>query len=556
MQKNDFLSGLALIAMTSLFVSCSSEDADGFNFSNRLTLTSHVMSTRTINQNLQATQIAENVKLGAFVVKTEGIATDTGNNALLTADGTGGFSYATPMTWPGEDAVSIYAYAPYNATYSLSSVCEFSVETDQSTDEGYLASDLVYGVPTANNPVTKTADGSVAMSFTHKLSKININIIKNDKSVDLKGATVSIWGTLPTTSFNMEKGDITEATGTATDIKAAVFAESATEFKASAIIIPQQVASGTPFVAIELTDGRTLVAKLNTDITFIGSKNYTYTVNIGEAAVEPELTLDDNSVVDWVDSDCDLTGKAEETYGVGDFILADGTLVKNKALSEEQKSNLVAVIFSTTVSEADKKAGYVGYAVATKGRTSSNETWRKKGESEEAVPLLRNAAVTTVSDAFFDLDGLSITSLAQNPKEEDGGSYDAFDFGENVVNLTGKNLSQWFMPSLGQMIQLMNNLGGIAINAADITLNGNGEYTSENGLNDMISRINGYNDGIIPTTGAPVFVTTTESSAEKVWVLTFTTESDTWKISKNAGKERNGRSVLPIVAYKLSVVTE
>lgn len=550
MNKNVFLGGLVLIAMASSFASCSSDDMEGFD-SNRLTLTSQVMSTRSINQDLQATQIANGVRLGVFAVQNEE-ATATGDNNTLTADGNGGFSYATTMTWPSEGSVSIYAYAPYNSEYTLSSACNFSVAADQSTDAGYLASDLIYGTPTATNPISKTQDGNVAMSFAHKLSKINIGFINNDATVDLKGATVSILGTLPATSFSMTEGTVAAASGAVTSIKAAVFASDATEFKASAIIVPQTIAAETPFVQIETADGKTLVAKLGVEVAFTGGKNYTYTVNIGEAAVETTLILNDASIGEWTQDDTKLDGKTEEvvSYGVGDYILADGTLVKNAKLTTEQQNDVAAVIFSTTVSTTDAAAGYVGYAVSTKGRRQ-NLVWRTPAESEISVPLLRESAVTTLDGAFSDLDGLTVTGKAQNKEASDGGTYSAFDFSGYSNNLTGTNLSGWFMPSSGQMIQLMNNLGEASIDASNIELNGNGEYTSGKVLSGIIAKINNYGSEIIPTTGAPVFATTTESKTDKMWVLTFNTADGTWKISKNAGKSVTGRSVLPIVAYKL-----
>ena len=44
-------------------------------------------------------------------------------------------------------------------------------------------------------------------------------------------------------------------------------------------------------------------------------------------------------------------------------MLSDGTFVKNTGLTDEQKKNVVAVIFSKQVSEADAEEGYNAYAM-------------------------------------------------------------------------------------------------------------------------------------------------------------------------------------------------
>lgn len=304
MKKNHFFMGLmAAMAMTSVFSSCSNDEVEGVNNQQpkQLTLKSQSITTRSTSQTLQATQIASGVKVGAYVTSTgTTTATSTGSNVELTADGSGNFTGGS-MIWPTSGNIDIYAYAPYNSSASLSEALSFSVSADQSSEDNYLASDLLYASATNQ---TETTDGTVALTFAHKLTKLNINITNNNTEIDLTDATVTVQNTLPTTALTLTDGTLAAASGDATDIKAATFATDATEFKAAAVIVPQTIASGTTLVKIEPATGNPLIVKLGSEVAFVAGKSYTYTVTINAATVvETTLTLTSAQVTDWTDGD-------------------------------------------------------------------------------------------------------------------------------------------------------------------------------------------------------------------------------------------------------------
>ena len=96
------------------------------------------------------------------------------NNGLWLADGNGTLvNVSNPVHW-GDTEVTVTAYHPYDADWTESQQT-FSVQTDQSTDSGYLDSDLLWAKTTSS-----ASDEPVALSFTHKLAKVNVTLTSDD----------------------------------------------------------------------------------------------------------------------------------------------------------------------------------------------------------------------------------------------------------------------------------------------------------------------------------------------------------------------------------------
>lgn len=513
---------------------------------------SDMLATKTADVDLQSTQIVSGVQVGVFVEAGEDV---TYANSCLTADGNGSFSSTSVMYWPDASA-NVYAYAPYNGSWSdaLSAEKVFTVALDQSTDEAYLKSDLLWGTP-QENPVPQTAD-VVSVLFAHKLAKLNVNIVNNNESIDLRGASLNVLDVLPSIPVNVKTGDLGAAEGTAADIRIAGFASDAEEFRASALVVPQTVAAGD-FLQIVTADSKVLVARLASSLELKSARRYSYTIRISgdSEAVQVELVLD-SSISDWED-DSEMGGDASEvvSYVVGDYVLADGTFMKAAdaaAAPAEVKAEIAGVIFSTNVSEADAAAGYDGYAMSVWGRKGS-QTWCSLA-GEEAV-LVGNA-VSSTSVAFADLDGLSFASLVKAADAEYT-YFTAFNFANYSAQkkaLTGDNLSGWYVPSLGQMALILNNLAGAEIDlTADYELTGGGEYT-DTSHPDIVSRLNAcitaVNDASYAdfSTSDQFFAAATERDASQIWGVKLT--SSGYVIASKASKGNGGRNIAPVFAFK------
>lgn len=558
-----FTSMAAALFLMAGFTSCTNDELEQKPLDGRtpINLTSSV-ATRSISQNIQDTQIAAGVQVGVFA-QSGGTAIENGDNNALTADGNGAFS-GTTMYFPEEGDVSIYAYAPYNQDWAgkLSTDNEFTVKTDQSSDADYCASDLMIGVPSTGNPVSSTTE-AVQLNFKHKLTKLNINFNVGQSGVDLKGATVKVKNVKTTATVNVQSGTVTESTSSAVaDITAAVFNAEATTFTASVIFVPQTITTNAAFVEVATSAGSTFTAPLSQDVTFEGGKKYTYTAQFtggGDPDEPVNMELKVGSVVDnWEDALLDQ-------YAIGDYITNDGRILKATELTEGDKPNVKAVIFSKEVSSADAAKGYNAYAMSVDVVTS------KKWGKEDALVL---SSVSDFSGALADLDGLSHTeSILTNeyytsiPDEEKGGTI--FEYCQRADNLkpVGESGSNWFVPSIGQMIQIINNLGGAKIASNTEVSNNNMSspiyYADEP---DIITAINAYATAVgrtkellsTDTKNTTTYVTSTEYDT-KFWCLQTNvsvkiddvTTSYKWGFGKNAGKSGSNRVLIPCLAVTL-----
>ena len=250
--------------------------------------------SRGTNLNQQSTQIAANQQVGVTVTG----AKTAHNNVAWKVGANGAMTNTGSTLYYGTGQATIKAYHPYNQEWSGQSAT-FSVAKDQSTDAGYLGSDLLWA--TATSAETTEA---VVLNFTHKLAKINVTLTSSDFS-DLSGATISICGTNLNTGFNPQTGALAAATANKANIKAGV--TTANAYTAAAIIVPQTVGAATELVKVTY-GGKTYAYPLPAAKTFESGKSYSYTLDIKEKLVV--LTLVASKITNWQNEN--LTGSLEE----------------------------------------------------------------------------------------------------------------------------------------------------------------------------------------------------------------------------------------------------
>lgn len=584
MKQNKFFLGLATIAAAVFsFSSCSQDElstvkAETPDLGQEILLSTNFSTTRSISQTVQEDQIANGVQVGVFVNETSSTTSfvENGTNNYFTANGTGGLTIGNAdnkIYYPKTSNVDIYAYAPYQSGWTITNLNanqDFTVQADQSSDDNYKASDLIWATPKTNQASSESA---LALAFAHKLSKININIVNNRTGLSLKGATVSILNTVRTATINPSTGTTAVKDGeSASAITVATYgtdseptATAQSPATASAIIVPQTLTAGTKFIKIvtnatyNTTDGSTtLYAKLGTGgKTFESGNVYKYTVTIKENSVE--LSLGSTTLSGWTENEESLDAEDSDTPEVGDYIKKDGTFLKASAITEDNKNDIIAVIFSTTSSDT----GYDGYAVSIEGKLSTNDlAWSTSAGSVGTVKA-------SLSDAIGDYSGLSTKTTAST----NYGTYPAFQC-TGAPEKTGTNLSEWFIPSVGQMVDIIQNLGEESDIRSTITTegasqSGNNNISISTSISTFLPKINAYavavkGEGKVIITASGngssdsncfQYVTSTEKDESNMWMIKFpAADAANQRIYLSRGATKTGtsnRNVLPIIAYKV-----
>ena len=187
-------------------------------------------------------------------------------------------------------AIDLCAYYPGDIS---SSSTAFSVQTDQSADAGYQASDLMYATKLTN----KGSNATHNLVFNHALTKVVVNIVAGEgvTSENITGTpgvtAVKLNNTKPDAQLAIANGVITASqasSGSAADINI-----TGTGASNVGIIVPQQVAAGA-FITVTY-NSIDYVYSLPEAKTFEGGKVYTYTLTLGAKAI----TLTATSINEW-----------------------------------------------------------------------------------------------------------------------------------------------------------------------------------------------------------------------------------------------------------------
>lgn len=242
-------------------------------------------------------------KINVYIFENGGTTYTYGTSGLLeyTADGDGHLdvkapegSSSVPQYFPANGhGIDVYGIYPTSVTESESPQ-DFSVNTDQSGDTNYKASDLMYAECQSN----KKKGDNIALTFNHKLAKVIVILKKGNGLVndDLNGAEVKIKDTYVKCSIqSVDKtsfGSITVSSdqGDKNDIKVGTWSTASNNETngIAAIVVPQTVSKGTELFEVKLSNNAvykyTIPSGAN-DVVFAEGKVHTFTLTLTTSGI-------------------------------------------------------------------------------------------------------------------------------------------------------------------------------------------------------------------------------------------------------------------------------
>ncbi|MFR9603134.1 MAG: fimbrillin family protein [Rikenellaceae bacterium] len=203
------------------------------------------------------------------------------------------FESSSPFVLEGGSSLSYVATYPY--TNGIGSDFTFTIESDQTTTNGYTNSDLLTAT------VAETSSSKPTLQFGHKMSNLVIILNITDNGVAATSPTVTDLkiSALNTATCNIANNSFV-ATGVSTAITPSVVT---TDTQYSAIIAPQYVAISTAFASVTI-NGEIYTWNVTSGVTFASGYKYEYTwsIDIADKSSDIQFTGD---ILDWKEGSID-----------------------------------------------------------------------------------------------------------------------------------------------------------------------------------------------------------------------------------------------------------
>ncbi len=295
------------------------------------------LSLSTTRANDTAYEVGDQV--GLYVANyANGAATqltNSGNhvdNMQFTLSDNGAWMPATNIYWKDKSTrADFYAYYPYQSAVSDVTAVPVSVMADQSSEENYWASDLLWG---KSSGVTPT-ESAVNIATSHMLSNLLIYVEPGYGFTNetLAAANVSVE------INNVKRGgtlNLTDGVVTATGEAGSVTPWNTGDYY-RALIVPQSVAEGSTLITVTVNGKAHTIER---GFTFVANTQHTFVVRV-EQDVETTVSL---SINPW--------NQDPNIYGIPDneiwYTSTDGNIVEPKKLYEGGAYGFKANITSNT----------------------------------------------------------------------------------------------------------------------------------------------------------------------------------------------------------------
>lgn len=257
-----------------------------------------IVFTTAIQSRVSGNTWNANDEVGIYMMNAgSGIEAATAQNKKYIAQ-TNGTLTAAPgngIYLPESGNVDFIAYYPYTTSVSGNKLA-----VNVSDQSNPAAIDLIYSNGTKG--VAATTSTTISLGFTHQLTKVTLNVTKDETIETLNGLGVNIKGISTEGEFNLANGTLTATAGTNNKDVAMYIDAQGTTATATAIILP--TAASTDQTSLNLTfnlNGQSFTHTISDASIFEKGTNVSFNAKLSIKNGKPVVTVGNATISKWTE---------------------------------------------------------------------------------------------------------------------------------------------------------------------------------------------------------------------------------------------------------------
>lgn len=257
-----------------------------------------IVFTTAIQSRVSGNTWNANDEVGIYMMNAgSGIEAATAQNKKYIAQ-TNGTLTAAPgngIYLPESGNVDFIAYYPYTTSVSGNKLA-----VNVSDQSNPAAIDLIYSNGTKG--VAATTSTTIKLGFTHQLTKVTLNVTKDETIETLNGLGVNIKGISTEGEFNLADGTLTATAGTNNKDVAMYIDAQGTTATATAIILP--TAASTDQTSLNLTfnlNGQSFTHTISDASIFEKGTNVSFNAKLSINNGKPVVTVGNATISNWTE---------------------------------------------------------------------------------------------------------------------------------------------------------------------------------------------------------------------------------------------------------------
>ena len=257
-----------------------------------------IVFTTAIQSRVSGNTWNANDEVGIYMMNAgSGIEAATAQNKKYIAQ-TNGTLTAAPgngIYLPESGNVDFIAYYPYTTSVSGN---KLAVNVSDQSNPADI--DLIYSNGTKG--VAATTATTISLGFTHQLTKVTLNVTKDETIETLNGLGVNIKGISTEGEFNLADGTLTATAGTNNKDVAMYIDAQGTTATATAIILP--TAASTDQTSLNLTfnlNGQSFTHTISDASIFEKGTNVSFNAKLSINNGKPVVTVGNATINNWTE---------------------------------------------------------------------------------------------------------------------------------------------------------------------------------------------------------------------------------------------------------------